>query len=166
LARDGQTKRIEHETSLRFFIEAIAAEHPSDVRSLYEKQSRYNAACAAALLADYKEGAEARRLRGQAISWLRDDLAAWQDAVEKGMNTWMIDPADSRTKGVSLTSLAARVMRHWQQDEDFASVRGPDALAKLSEAERQDWQKLWTDVAALLARADDKAAPEEKSPVK
>jgi hypothetical protein len=54
-------------------------------------------------------------------------------------------------------------MRHCQQNPDFAGVRGPEALAKLPEAERQDWQKLWADVADMLARARDKAAPEKKS---
>jgi hypothetical protein len=47
-------------------------------------------------------------------------------------------------------------MRHWLNDPDFAGVRGPDALAKLPEAERQEWQKLWADVQRLLDRAADK----------
>jgi hypothetical protein len=47
-------------------------------------------------------------------------------------------------------------MKHWQQDTDFAGVRGPAALAKLPEAERQDWEELWADVADLLGRAADK----------
>ncbi len=44
-------------------------------------------------------------------------------------------------------------MQHWRQDTDFAEVRGPEALAKLPEAERQDWQKLWADVEALRTEA-------------
>jgi hypothetical protein len=31
-------------------------------------------------------------------------------------------------------------------------VRDPSALAQLPDAERQAWQKLWADVAALLAK--------------
>jgi hypothetical protein len=31
-------------------------------------------------------------------------------------------------------------------------VRGPDALAKLAEAEREGWRTLWADVADLLRR--------------
>jgi hypothetical protein len=38
-------------------------------------------------------------------------------------------------------------------------VRGPEALAKLPEAERQSWQKLWSDVADLLKQAEGKPAP-------
>ena len=34
-------------------------------------------------------------------------------------------------------------------DIDFNGVRGSEALAKLSEAERQPWQTLWNDVADL-----------------
>ena len=45
-----------------------------------------------------------------------------------------------------------QTMQHWLDNKDFAGVRG-DALAKLPEAERKDWQKLWEDVEALRQRA-------------
>jgi hypothetical protein len=32
-------------------------------------------------------------------------------------------------------------------------VRGPEALAKLPQAERKGWQKLWEEVEALRQRA-------------
>ena len=47
-------------------------------------------------------------------------------------------------------------MRHWQQDSDFASVRGEQALAALSQQERLAWASLWRDVAALLELASRK----------
>jgi hypothetical protein len=47
-------------------------------------------------------------------------------------------------------------MAHWQQDTDFAGVRGTEALAKLPEAERAEWTKLWQDVAALGKQAASK----------
>jgi hypothetical protein len=53
-------------------------------------------------------------------------------------------------------------MQHWLRDGDFNGVRGPEALAKLPEAERAGWQKLWADVAATLARAQQQGTPEEK----
>jgi hypothetical protein len=53
-------------------------------------------------------------------------------------------------------------LQHWQSDDAFAGVRGPEALAKLTEAERQAWQKLWKDVADMLKRAQEEAAPEKK----
>ena len=55
---------------------------------------------------------------------------------------------------------------HWLDDSDFAGVRGPKALAKLPEAERRPWQKLWEDVADTLARSRGKAAPGRKSGAK
>jgi serine/threonine-protein kinase len=39
----------------------------------------------------------------------------------------------------------------WQTDPVLASVRDPAELAKLPDAERQQWQRLWADVAALVA---------------
>ncbi len=47
-------------------------------------------------------------------------------------------------------------MEHWQQDADFNGVRGADALAKLPEAERREWSKLWEDVEELRKRAGGK----------
>jgi hypothetical protein len=40
-------------------------------------------------------------------------------------------------------------MQHWQRDTDFAGVRGADALSRLRQGERLDWQKLWQEVEAL-----------------
>ena len=39
----------------------------------------------------------------------------------------------------------------WLSDPALASVRDPAALAKLPDAEREPWRRLWTDVAASLA---------------
>jgi tetratricopeptide (TPR) repeat protein len=39
----------------------------------------------------------------------------------------------------------------WQTDPHLASVRDPAALAKLPDSEREQWRRLWTDVAAPLA---------------
>jgi hypothetical protein len=47
----------------------------------------------------------------------------------------------------------AREMQHWLQDSDLAGVRNAEALAKLPEAERKEWQKLWQEVEALRKRA-------------
>ena len=54
-------------------------------------------------------------------------------------------------------------MRHWQQDPDFVGVRGPDALARLPEAERQPWQALWAEIAQTRARAEGKRPPDATS---
>ena len=44
-------------------------------------------------------------------------------------------------------------MQRWQGDAAFAGVRGPEALARLPQAERPGWQQVWQEVAALQKRA-------------
>jgi hypothetical protein len=44
-------------------------------------------------------------------------------------------------------------MQYWQEEEDLECVRKAEALAKLPEAERQQWQKFWQEVEALQQRA-------------
>jgi serine/threonine-protein kinase len=130
--------------SVRFYEQAFG-EKPELADDL-RLQHRYNAACAAAL-AGCGQGKDAdkldlkgrARLRRQALTWLRADLAAWHKVLE-----------GDRSKG---TQAIRQQMQHWLEDADFASVRGPEALAKLPEAERGDWQRLWHDVQALLEQA-------------
>jgi serine/threonine-protein kinase len=113
---------------------------------------RYHAARAAAL-AGCGQGRDAADLdekgraafRRQALDWLRAELEVRRRLVET-------DPAGFHVG-----------MEHWLEDPDFAGVRGPEALARLPEAERQAWQKLWVDVADTLARAQGKAPPEPKA---
>src|SRR5262249_44479124 len=118
---------------------------------------RYNAARAAALAgcgqgqdADKLDAKEKARLRGRALAWLRADLEAMGRLLDKGA-----DPA-------RLAAGVGKVLRYGQADPGLAGVRGPEALAKLPEAERQPWQKLWKDVSDLLRRAEGKAASEKK----
>jgi serine/threonine-protein kinase len=46
----------------------------------------------------------------------------------------------------------------WKSDPDLASVREPSILAKLPDAEREQWQRLWKDVTSVVAAADDPLA--------
>ncbi|MCC6418217.1 MAG: tetratricopeptide repeat protein, partial [Gemmataceae bacterium] len=127
----------------RFYTAAFQADagRADDLR----RGDRYNAACAAALAAA-GEGEDARkladkertRLRRQALDWLRAHLAAFTGLLEKGT--------------AKDQAFVEGNLRHWQKDADLASVRDADHLARLSEAERQRWQTLWADVAALLDR--------------
>jgi hypothetical protein len=59
--------------------------------------------------------------------------------------------------------MAAGNMRRWLADPAFDGVRGPEALARLPEAERQAWQVLWADVADTLGRAEGTTPPEQKA---
>jgi serine/threonine-protein kinase len=113
--------------------------------------TRYHAARAAALAGcgqgndGGKLDDEARaRWRRQALDWLRADLAGWAKALDNGK------PGG---KGAVQQGL-----RRWQADADLAGVREPAALAKLPEAEREHWQRLWADVAALRKRAEPSRA--------
>jgi hypothetical protein len=129
--------------SARFYEEAFAKEPKLAAKDGW---AHYSAACAAALAGcgqgkdagklDYKERARLRRL---ALGWLRADLKVWGGLLEKG------------------PSSADVAMKHWLADRDFAGVRGKEALGKLPEGERREWEKLWSDVAGLLARAQTKA---------
>jgi hypothetical protein len=113
--------------------------------------NRYDAACAAALAGGGAgvdappDAADRAVLRAKALAWLRAD-----HGVRQGQAT-SANPADRRK--------AADVLDHWLTDTDLAGVRDPKPLAKLSAAERQEWEKLWQDVKATLADAHKPAPP-------
>jgi serine/threonine protein kinase/Flp pilus assembly protein TadD len=134
----------------RFYAESFAAQ-PALAEDL-QAGHRYNAACAAALAgcgqgqdAAGLDDKERARLRGQALDWLHADLGAWRRLLEKA-------PDKARPA-------VAKQMQHWLGDADFAGVRGEAALAKLPEAERPAWQKLWAEVESLRNSAAGPATP-------
>jgi hypothetical protein len=140
-----QIKRL-HATATRAYGEAIAAK--PDLVSSPASSVRYNAACAAALAgcgaredAAQLTDTERAGFRKQSLNWLRADLDAWRDLLNK-------EPDKSRLR-------VAQKMQHWLVDPDFSGVRGPDALGKLPEGERDSWRKLWADVADLLRRTSN-----------
>ena len=131
-------------SALRFYQQAFD-EKPKLADDL-SAQHRYNAACVAALAgcgqgvdADKLDSKERARLRQQALDWLRADLKAYRLVMEKSAGK--AGPA------------IAKQMQHWLQDKDFTGVRDSEALAKLPEAERKDWQKLWEEVEVLRQQA-------------
>jgi tetratricopeptide (TPR) repeat protein len=148
LAKLCQHKKL-HAASARFYQGAFDAE------SKLVGPNRYDAACVAALAACGK-GKDANKLAdkdkaqlgGLARGWLKADLALRDKQLASGKPA---DQADVQAK-----------LRHWLADADFAGVRDPKALAKLPEAERQSWQKLWNDVGDMLKRAQEKAVPDKK----
>jgi serine/threonine-protein kinase len=126
----------------RFFATAFAA-RPKLADDLAAGH-RYNAACASALAgcgrgkgAGQFEAKEKARLRGQALTWLRADLALRTKQLTAG------SPDRTAAQGA---------LGHWQKDRDLAGVRERAALAKLPETERQEWTKFWADVAKLLQK--------------
>jgi tetratricopeptide (TPR) repeat protein len=134
------------------FYGAAFAEQPQLADDLGD-HNRYRAAWAAALAGDGQGqdaqtlGPEERtRLRRQALDWLRAHLHALGKYLEKHAD-----------KG---QPVVLKHMEYWLKEPNFAGVRGPEALAKLPEAERCDWQKLWQQVEALRQQA---ARPPEKA---
>jgi tetratricopeptide (TPR) repeat protein len=110
---------------------------------------RYNAACRAALAAAGEgtdagklDDGERTRLRQQALDWLHADLVVRTRQLESDK------PADR--------AAVQQALRHWRRDTDLASLREPDALAKLPAEERAAWEKLWADAANLLTKAEEK----------
>jgi hypothetical protein len=109
-------------------------------------QHRYNAACAAALVGCGRgkddpppSDDQKTKLRRQAFDWLTAELGAWSK---------LLATANKEQRGVILKTL-----EHWQQDTDLAGIRDDAELAKLPEAERVAFRKLWGDVDTLLKKA-------------
>jgi superkiller protein 3 len=139
--------------SARFYAAAFEAE-PKLAEDPHTG-NRYEAARAAALAgcgqgkdAAKPDERERTRLRQQARTWLRADLAAWRKLLAG-------DYAKVRP-------VVRQTMQHWLANTDFAGLRDPTPLAKLPEAERHDWQTLWADVQELFARAGEKSSWQEK----
>jgi tetratricopeptide (TPR) repeat protein len=142
-------KKHLYSSAARLYREAVTA-NPSLASA--PNGLRYDAACAAAQAARGAgqdaagfSASERTGLRRQALDWLRADLGAWRRLLDKNPN--------------KARRAVAQKMQHWLRDPDFKSVRGPDALGQLPEAERQQWQQLWADVATMLRRTADKPTP-------
>jgi tetratricopeptide (TPR) repeat protein len=143
-----------YSAAVRFYSEAFAVQ-PGLADNLRD-QHRYYAARAAVLAgcgqgndAHLTDSTERVRLRRQALDWLRADLARCRYALGE----W---PDEARP-------FISQRMACWAQDNEFAGVRGTDALAKLPEAERAEWTKLWQGVAALGKQAVEGKATKESS---
>jgi Flp pilus assembly protein TadD len=139
-----------HGASARLWAEAFQVQ--PKLADDMQAQNRYNAACAAALAGcgqskddpPLDEAAKAR-WRKQAIDWLKADLTAWSNLLEKG-------PPQAR-KAIPET------LQHWTADPDLAGLRDRAALAGLSADEQKACRALWAEVDALLAKAGKKATP-------
>jgi tetratricopeptide (TPR) repeat protein/tRNA A-37 threonylcarbamoyl transferase component Bud32 len=141
-----KTYRHLYAASARLYEEAFTdqpglADDASDDRITH----RYSAACAAALAgcgqgedAAKLDSKERTRLRQQALTWLRADLAVSVKSLED-------HPAKAR-------DAVLEQMQSWQKDADLAGVRERSALVLLPEVERQQWHKLWDEVEELRQR--------------
>jgi hypothetical protein len=85
------------------------------------------------------DAAARNRFRAQARDWLRADFRL----CSKNLDTGNAKDRD----------FAARTLRHWNACPDLAGIRDSEALAKLPQAEQDEWQALWNDVDSFLKRA-------------
>jgi tetratricopeptide (TPR) repeat protein len=137
----------------RFSAEAFA-DDPKLANNL-QAQHRYNAARSAALAAAGRgkdaatlDDAAKAKLRGQALDWLKAELAALGNLLESG-------PARARP-------FIAQTLSRWQKDNDLTDVRDRTALDKLPAEEQKAFTQLWADVAALLKKAKTPANKEDR----
>ncbi len=133
----------------RFFDDAFTKK--PDLAEDLRGRHRYSAASLAARAGCGQGGDAARfdeneraRLRRRALDWLRADLNAWGRLLD---NT-----PDNASAKVSVGNDVILAMERWLADPDLAGVRGPEALARLPEAERQPWRELWDHAAATQRR--------------
>jgi serine/threonine-protein kinase len=79
--------------------------------------------------------------RRRALDWFRVSLRLGIKLINNGTGQW--------------SSFVT-----WQTDPALASVREPNELAKLPDTEREQWQRLWADVAAEIESDPPIRAPE------
>ena len=88
--------------------------------------------------ADLDEAGRAR-WRDQARRWLEEELAEWQERIEKGR-------PDARRARPGLAK--------WMKEPGLACVREKSSREKLPAGEREAWRSLWESVARLLERLE------------
>jgi tetratricopeptide (TPR) repeat protein len=111
----------------------------------------YSAACCAALAGcghgkddPPPDDSTRAKLRGQALDWLRAELAAWSKLLDGG--------------APDASALVQQALAHWKADSDLAGLRGPTALANLAEDEQRACRALWSGVDVVLAKASGKTS--------
>ncbi len=107
---------------------------------------RYNAACAAIAAAQTGTADAAKELATQAD----------KPALRRRARDWLqadIDNYAEQLKTGKLIFFMEKQLAHWQTDPDLKNVREEQVLAKLPDAERAEWRKLWADVDQLLKQA-------------
>jgi serine/threonine-protein kinase len=144
-------QRFKHLYATAAYFYAEAFKDMPELANDPSNWNRYNAACDAALAgcgqgkdAAKLDDRERARLRTQALDWLKADLALWADRAKSNR------PADRES--------VQQTLELWQTVSSLEGVRRRKSLEKLPEAERDEWRKLWRDVAALHVRVEGKGA--------
>ena len=152
------TGRKLYAAAVRFFADAFAVD--SKLALDRNAQNRYVAACAAALASCGKskenpppDEAAQPKLRRQALEWLKAELETWKRELASN------DPPVAGRSQLNVAPIRERFqffVGQYRLDGDLASVREPDALAKLPEEEQKAWRAFWADVDAALKGVAEK----------
>jgi Flp pilus assembly protein TadD len=134
----GRPAKQLYGNAVHLYCDAFDAEPPLADRH------RYHAACAA-VLAGVGRGKDAGKLdeadrvllRYTALGWLQEECTEHARKVKGGSS--------------SAANQSRETLLRWRKDADLASVRDPELLLKLPEAEQVAWRNLWAQVDALLA---------------
>jgi serine/threonine protein kinase/Flp pilus assembly protein TadD len=144
--------RQQHAKAARFYAAAFAqepalAEARQPGHRLYAAYAAASAGCGQGKGQESLTETDRAALRQQALDWLRADLIAWRQCLDK-------DPETARQ--------IVAILKDWQRHSQLAGVRAQGALSKLPEAERKSWRLLWSDVGELLAQAEKNLEPNKQ----
>jgi eukaryotic-like serine/threonine-protein kinase len=131
--------------ALSHFQQSVQLDPGGVIAHAHLYMCRYDTACADLRASVGQRSQEARSgeperviRHGRALDWLRANLE---------LRTRLLKDSGA----VDLQSLRGWSLSAWQTEPALASVRDQAALTKLPNAERAQWERLWGDVAALLA---------------
>jgi len=125
-----------HQRAVQFWTEALAA----DPKLALDRQYQYRtlaafdaalAGCGHGRDVPAPDGPARAKLRSQALLWLAADLKAWSEFLESA-------PFSARPLGFD-------ALYYWNYNFDLAGVRDSEALARLADVERREWQAFWTE---------------------
>jgi serine/threonine-protein kinase len=136
----GPSRRL-YAAATRYYEEALAAT-PKSVGRCHAACAAAQAGCGRGDDANKPDDKERTRLRRLALTWLRDDLEGSSKLAD-----------DDKPRSLAQVQQA---MQRFRGDPGLAGVRDKAALDKLPNDERQDWQKLWADIDALLKKTEGK----------
>ena len=121
----------------RIYAEAFAADPQlADSHRSTAARVAAQAGCGRGIDAGGFGEAERKKWRTQANRWLREELSARREALDRDFN--------KARDGVR------QALTAWQTETELAGLRDPAALEKLSPDEREEWRKLWGEVTVVL----------------
>ncbi len=133
-----------HAAAARLWADALM--NDLDLGKDRRPQVGYKAACSAALAGCGKgkdetklDEQERKKLRMQALAWLKAERDAWEKVIES---------AKPQERTVVVPTL-----QHWRRDAALAFVRDRETLKALPDEEQKAWREFWESVDVLIKKA-------------